>query len=207
MNSLVSHINASYSEEQLKVTKEFKKDESVYQQGDPAVKYYRVVRGIVIIGSITEEGKMIFKSLIHEGEFFGDEVIGGLNTRLNFALAFSNEILIEEYKESNFWHSLNHQKTVLQSALRRNLTLQSIMESNASLSVEERVKQFLKELASKKSIKLLTSEQMVRMHLKHKEIAFICNSSRQCVSSIISSFQKQGKLRMDRSSFVISPEF
>ena len=95
MNSLVNHINASYSEEQLKVTKEFKKDESVYQQGDPAVKYYRVVRGIVIIGSITEEGKMIFKSLIHEGEFFGDEVIGGLNTRLNFALAFSNEILIK----------------------------------------------------------------------------------------------------------------
>ena len=69
------------------------------------------------------------------------------------------------------------------------------------------MKNFLKSLASKKAIKLLTGEQMVRMHVKHKELAFACNSSRQCVSSILSKFQKLGKIKMDRSSFILAPRF
>lgn len=207
MNATVNYISNPISEQILKITKDFKKDESIYQQGDNAAKYYKVVSGIVVIGSITAEGKMVFKSLIHEGEYFGDEVVSGLEERVNFAQAFSKELVIEEYKSQDFWEFPSHQREVLKSSLNRNLDVQHTMEVNSSLTVEDRVKNFLKSLASKKAIKLLTGEQMVRMHVKHKELAFVCNSSRQCVSSIVSQFQKSGQIRMDRASFILSPSF
>ena len=207
MNSSINKANNYVVEDILKVAKEYNKDQYVYQQGDSAVKYYRVVRGIVVLGTITSEGKMVYKSLVHEGEYFGDEVVSGLLERVNFAQVFSKELILEEYKESNFWSFTNHQKEVLKSSLERNLNIQSTLEVNSSSTVEERVKNFLKSLASKKAINLLTGEQMVRMHVKHKELAFACNSSRQCVSSILSKFQKLGKIKMDRSSFILAPGF
>lgn len=207
MNVSLNYINDQNSEQILKITKEFKKDENVYRQGDNAVKYFKVVSGIVVIGSITSEGKMVFKSLVHEGEYFGDEVVSGLEERVNFAQAFSKEVVIEEHKAQDFWSFPNHQKEVLESSLGRNLNIQNTMEVNSSLTVEDRVKNFLRELARKKAIKLLTGEKMVRMHVKHKELAFACNSSRQCVSSIVSKFQKSGEIRMDRAAFILSPNF
>jgi CRP/FNR family nitrogen fixation transcriptional regulator len=207
MNISREYISNTNQPEILKVTKSFRKDEAVYQQGDSAIKYYKVISGIVVIGSYTAEGKMIYKSLFHEGGFFGDEVINGLEERVNFALAFSKDLVIEEYKQDSFWINQFHQKEVLKSSLHRNLDIQHTMEVNSSMAVEDRVRNFLKGLADKKSIKLLTGEVMVRMHVKHKELAFACNSSRQCVSSIISKFQKTGELRMDRTSFVLSSNF
>lgn len=207
MNASVNYISVDNPQELLTITKQFKKDQPVYQQGDIAVKYYKVVSGIVAIGSYTSEGKMIFKSLVHEGEFFGDEVVNGLTERVNFAVAFSKEVILEEYKADDFWRVAQHQREVLKSSMNRNLSIQTTMEVNSSLSVEDRVKNFLKNLAEKKAIKLLTGEKMVRMHVKHKELAFVCNSSRQCVSSIVSNFQKNGDIKMDRSSFILSPSF
>lgn len=207
MNISREYISNTNQPEILKVTKSFRKDEAVYQQGDSAIKYYKVISGIVVIGSYTAEGKMIYKSLVHEGGFFGDEVINGLEERVNFALAFSKDLVIEEYKQDSFWINQFHQKEVLKSSLHRNLDIQHTMEVNSSMAVEDRVRNFLKGLADKKSIKLLTGEVMVRMHVKHKELAFACNSSRQCVSSIISKFQKTGELRMDRTSFILSSNF
>ena len=110
MNASVDYISAQGSEKVLKITKEFKKNENIYQQGDKAVKYFKVISGIVVIGSYTAEGKMVFKSLVHEGEYFGDEVVSGLEERANFAMAFSKEVLLEEHKAADFWSFPNHQK-------------------------------------------------------------------------------------------------
>lgn len=191
----------------LSVTKSFLKDEYVFQQGDEAVKYYKVVQGVVVIGSYSIEGKLIFKGLVHEGEYFGDEVVAGQTERLNFAFSLSKELVIEEYKSENFWNNEAHQMEVLRSALKRNNAIQNVMEINTTYAVEMRVKTFLKSLANDKGIRLLTGEIMVRIHIKHRELAFICNSSRQCVSAILSSFQKDGILKMDRSSFILTPDF
>ncbi len=207
MNASVNYINTQETDKVLNITKEFKKNENIYQQGDTAAKYYKVISGIVVIGSFTAEGKMVFKSLVHEGEYFGDEVVSGLEERANFAMAFSKDVILEEHKASDFWSFPNHQKEVLKSSMERNLNIQNTMEVNSSLTVEDRVKSFLKKLADKKAINLLTGEKMVRMHVKHKELAFAVNSSRQCVSSIVSKFQKSGLIRMDRSSFILSAEF
>ena len=207
MNISRSYTSNTNQEEILKVTKSFRKDQAVYEQGDSAIRYYKVISGIVVIGSYTTEGKMVYKSLVHENEFFGDEVVSGLEQRVNFALAFSKDLVIEEYKQDSFWINQFHQKEVLKSSLHRNLNTQHTMEVNSSMAVEDRVRHFLIGLADKKSIKLLTGELMVRMHVKHKELAFACNSSRQCVSSIISKFQKEGGLRMERTSFILSSDF
>jgi CRP-like cAMP-binding protein len=147
---------------------------------------------------------MIFKSLVHEGEYFGDEVVSGLEERNNFAISFSKEVGIEEYRYGDFWENSEHQKEVLQSSLKRNQNIQRTMEVNSSLTVEDRVIRFFKDLAQQKAIKLLTGDLMIRMHVKHKELAFICNSSRQCVSSIVSQLQKTGSIKMDRSSIILT---
>lgn len=200
-----SRVNSS--QDLLTLTKVFSKDECVYQQGDAAAKYFKVIEGVVILGSYSLDGKMIFKGLIYEGEFFGDEVAAGQEGRLNFAMALSKELVVEEYKEADFWNNPDHQKQVLYSSLKRNNNIQKVMEVNTSFPVEQRVKNFLKDLAKVKGIKLLTGEVMVRMHIKHRELAFICNSSRQCVSAIVSKFQKDGAVKMDRSSFILGSNF
>ncbi len=206
MNTSHAILTSTNKVEILKIAKSFKKDQNVYHQGDKAVKYYKVKSGIIAIGNYTEEGKMVFKCIIQDGEYFGDEVVSGLEERMNFALAFSKEVEIEEYRYTDFWENSDHQKEVLQSNLKRNLSIQKTMEVNSSLTVEQRVIRFFKELADKKAIKLLTGDLMIRMHVKHKELAFICNSSRQCVSSIVSHLQKDGLIKMDRSSIILTPE-
>lgn len=209
MNSTNSYFESSVNSPQdiLTLTKAFSKDQYVYQQGDSAAKYFKVIEGVVVLGSYSLDGKMIFKGLIHEGEFFGDEVASGQEERLNFAMALSKELVVEEYKHSDFWSNSDHQKQVLYSSLKRNNNIQKVMEVNTSFSVEQRVKNFLKDLAQIKGIKLLTGEVMVRMHVKHRELAFICNSSRQCISAIVSKFQKDGLVKMDRSSFILNSNF
>lgn len=206
MNTSHALISSTNNNEILKIAKNFSKDEHIYLQGDKAVKYYKVQSGIIAIGNFTEDGKMVFKCLVQEGDFFGDEVASGLEERTNFAIAFSKEVEIEEYRYTDFWGNSEHQKDVLQSSLKRNQSIQKTMEVNSSLTVEERVIRFFKDLAEKKAIKLLTGDLMIRMHVKHKELAFICNSSRQCVSSIVSHLQKDGLIRMDRSSIVLTPQ-
>lgn len=207
MNASINYSTTQKSEDLLKLTKDFKKDAYIFQQGDSAVKYYKIVSGIVLIGTYTEEGKMVFKTLVHEGGYFGDEVVSGLEERANFAMAFSKEVVVEEHKSTDFWSFPQHQKEVMFSSLQRNLNIQKTMEVNSSKSVEERVKFFLNTIADNKAIKLLTGDLMVRMHIKHKELALVVNSSRQCVSSIISNFQKMGALKMDRSSIIITDKF
>ena len=123
MNISRAYISNTNQEEVLKVTKSFKKDQAVYQQGDNAVKYYKVISGIVVIGSYTAEGKMVYKSLVHENGFFGDEVVSGLEERVNFALAFSKDLVIEEYKQDSFWINQFHQKEVTSLAKSQALPL------------------------------------------------------------------------------------
>lgn len=206
MNASLNYDSAEINKI-LKVAKSFSKDENIYTQGERSLKYYRVASGIVALGMYTEEGKMIFKSLVHEGDYFGDEVVSGLEERNNFAIAFTKEVQIEEYRTSDFWSNIDHQKEVLASSLKRNLSIQKTMEVNSSLTVEERVLKFFRDLANQKAVKLLTGQLLVRMHVKHKELAFICNSSRQCVSSIVSNLQKSGKIKMDRSSIILDTNF
>lgn len=208
-NTMNASLNYTSTENNkiLKVAKSFSKDQNIYAQGDTSVKYYRVTNGIVAIGMYTSEGKMIFKSLVHEGEYFGDEVVCGLEERNNFAIAFTKDVQIEEYRTSDFWSNIDHQKEVLASGMKRNLSIQKTMEVNSSLTVEERVIKFFKDLADRKAVKLLTGQLLVRMHIKHKELAFICNSSRQCVSTIISNLQKSGKIKMDRSTILLDQNF
>ena len=189
------------------VQKKFSKSNWIYNQGQEAIKFYKVVKGIVLLGSITDDGKEIFKTIIHEGQYFGEETVFGGQNRLSYAQAFSTEVEVEEYTIEEFWKERTFQQEVMNSFLISSYGVQSTMERNSIVGIDIRLKKFLISLSDNVSIPLLTGEKMIRLSIRHRELAFICNTSRQSVSTILSQWQKSGIIKMDRQNIVLSPEF
>lgn len=200
------NVNEPQSITAVHIQKTYKKNELVYSQKQEALKFYRVTKGIVLIGNISDDGKEIFKTLVHEGQFFGEEAIMGHGYRLNYAQSFAADVEIEEYNASYFWSETSFQKEVLDSIFRTNMGIQFTMESNSIVGIDVRLKKFLIGLADFHAIQLLTGEKMIRLGIRHRELALICNTSRQSISSIISNWQKEGLLKMDRQNIILSSE-
>jgi CRP-like cAMP-binding protein len=189
------------------IQKRFSKSKFIYNQEQEAIKFYKVSKGIVLLGNFTDDGKEIFKTLVHEGQFFGEEAVFGGRSRMTYAQAFSSEVEIEEYTLEDFWNSKSFQQQVMSSLLISNYGVQSTMERNSIVGIDIRLKKFLENLSSMVAIPLLTGEKMIRLGIRHRELAFICSTSRQSVSTILSNWQKLGLIKMDRQNIVLSPEF
>lgn len=179
------------------------KDTVIYYDDDLASCFYLVKEGKIKITRKSNSGKEIILALLGPGEVFGELSIAGQEEREEVATT-SEDALICLFKVGDFQGLMaNNPKLSLQLTKLIGLRLKKIQRRLESLmfrTSEERIKDFLKELADEFGYKIAISpgEIAIPIRLTHDDIGKLTATSRQTVSSVLKSLEKKGIITYDR---------
>lgn len=184
----------------------FKKNEFIYFPNEHARYIYMISDGRVKIGSYTDDGKEIIKSILGTGEIFGEMVLTGEETRSDFALAMDKEtticmISLEDMKNlmaENKEFSLKVYK-IIGLRMRK---LERKIESLVFKDARTRIVEFIHEAAAWKGQKV-GFETMIKTKLTHKDIADLTGTSRQTVTTVMNELKDKNLINFNRKQILI----
>jgi len=171
-----------------------KKTEYLFKSGDTLSFVYILIKGSVKVGMPTSNGKILLKEISYQNELVGENFMSGLTSRREFAQALED---IEFFKiPTPFFKSLLENNPLLCQALtqifiQKLANLESRMSNFVFKKAQNRIIEFLKDLAKIKGIKIGFDEILVHHGLSHKEIAFITDTSRQTVARVLGELKRK----------------
>lgn len=183
-----------------------KKNEYIYFPEDPSSSIYFLKKGRVKIGTYSDEGKEIIKTILGPGEVFGELSIVGEGKRKDFAMALDKEVVIcalsledmQEMMGNNSGLSMKVTKLIgfrLQKSERR---LESLIFKDA----RTRIIDFIKDMAEEKG-RAIGKEILVKHFLTHQDIANLTATSRQTVTTVLNDLKEKNLLHLERNQFLI----
>ncbi len=170
-----------------------KKDEVIYRNGDEIANVYVVQKGSIKLGSNIDSSRSIIKQLAHDGELFGENILGKENQRKDFAQALSDSQVITIPKltfEDLLLKNSEFSASIVSQVLNRLAELEQRISDFVYKKAQKRIEGFLKKLAFKKGIKIGFDEILVKHSLSHSDIAFLTDTSRQTVSRVLGELKR-----------------
>ena len=185
--------------------KTFKKGEYIYLPDEFSDKIFFLTDGRVKIGTYSDSGKEITKSILTTGEVFGELAMVGETTRRDFALAMEETMVclmtIEEMKSLMREH--NGLSLFLMKVMgSRVLEMEQRLESLVFKDSRTRIIEFLESLATKRGQRV-GYEMLVRKFLTHQEIANLTATSRQTVTTVLNELRNKNILIFNRRRLLI----
>ena len=98
--------------EEKQPTATYKKDQFIYFPNEPSGYIYMIAQGRVKIGSYSDEGKEIIKTILTAGEMFGEMALAGQDKRTDFAQAMDNDVLICSMSIEDMQHLMKDDQTL-----------------------------------------------------------------------------------------------
>jgi len=187
------------------VLKKVKKGEFVYFPHDTCTKIYFVKSGRVKVGAYSAAGKELLKTVVYEGEIFGELGLLGKQKRNEFAQSMEvceyYTIALEEVQKlmnTNLQFNIHLTQLVGKKLIRA----QKRLESQLFKDTRTRVIEFLRDLAQENGVPI-GYELLVRRFFTHQEIANFTGASRQTVTTILNELRAQNFIYFDRSKLLI----
>jgi len=188
----------------LGIVKELKKGEFVFSEEDSVFKVYRLKKGMIMLGGSLENQLPSFTHFVHQGEFFGVEGMFNIDQRTNSAQVLSDNVEIEEFNLSTMKHNLDVKSEVVQNYMLQADRVQCTLLRNSTLDLKTRLKAVLKGIGEGFGSKLMNGEVLIRTHLKHRELAFICNATRQSITTQLTQLSKHNYVNIDKNSILLT---
>lgn len=195
--------------EKFTVTHKHSKGEHIYFPEDSSTDVYFVTAGRVKIGKNSNSGKESIKSIVYEGEMFGE--MGFVESdnqkkRRDFAQAMEDDTLVciisyENLQRIIDMHPVLNEKVIQRITQRLKRTekrLESIMFKDARTRLVEFIKELAKDLG-----KPVGHEILVKHRLTHQEIANITAISRQKVTTLLNELKNENLIHLERKSLLI----
>ena len=184
----------------------FSKGEFIYFPNEPVQNIYMIAEGRVKIGTYSDDGKEVIKSILTVGEMFGELALAGEEKRTDFAQAMDTQtkvcpMTIEEMQglmAENADLTLKMYK-LLGLRLRK---LERKIESLVFKDARTRIIEFLREAAEWKG-KKVGYETMIPTRLTHKDIAQLTGTSRQTVTTILNDLKEKNIINFNRRQILI----
>lgn len=188
------------------VMKSAEKNQFIYFPEEPSKVIYFLKRGRVKIGSYSEDGKEILKTVLYPGEVFGEIGILGESKRRDFAIAMDKDtrlctLSIEEMKQimsGNSELSLAVTKMIGEKLRKVELKLESVIFKDA----RTRVVDLIKEMGESYGVKV-GEETLIKHNLTHQDIANLTATSRQTVTTILNELKELDLIYMERNRFLV----
>ncbi len=184
----------------------YKKNEFVYFPNEHSTTIYLIASGRVKIGGYTSNGDEMVKSILGEGDIFGELALAGEEKRTDFAQILDNDSSV---CQMNIEHMqalmLNNKPLNLKIYKLIGLRLKKLerrIESMVFKDARTRIVDFLKELAEEKGIKV-GFEIMIRNHYAHKDIASLTATSRQTVTTTLNDLKEKNLINFNRRQILI----
>jgi CRP-like cAMP-binding protein len=183
-----------------------KKKEPVYLPGDPSRQVYLLKSGRVKVSKITDDGKEITLALLKPGDIFGELEALDETPRDTMAEALE-DIQLCVIQREDFMRMLEAKPDLsirltklMGFRLRR---IESRIEELVCRDVPARLAHLLLEI-SKEFGRQEADGIRLEIRLTHQEIANLIGSTRETVSATLGAFRRQGLLRLDERSILIS---
>jgi CRP-like cAMP-binding protein len=189
------------------VLKTYKKKDIIYFPEDDANKLYIIHTGKVKISRVSNKGKELILAILGEGEVFGELSITNEGLREEMAEALEESDIFVINTNDFIDATRNNPKFNLSVTKLIGLRLKKIQNRLESLyfkNTEERIKNFIKDMAEEHGRKLITGDEIeIKLKLKHEDIAKLTATTRQSVTTILSHLEKDGIILYDRNRILI----
>ena len=189
------------------VDKETSKKEVVHFSDDSADRIYFLKQGKVKISKYSTDDKEMILSILGPGEIFGETGVMGEKSYGTVAEVIEDAIIcslrigqLEEMLKLN--SAFNFSVTKLIGL--RYLKVQSRLESLVFKTAPQRIRGFIKEMADEHGKTLANgTEIVVKLKLKHEDIAKLTATTRQSVTTELNSLEKNGTILFDRKRILV----
>ena len=183
------------------------KKEVIHFSDDSANKIYFLKKGKVKISKYSEDDKEMILSVLGPGEIFGETGVMGAESYGTVAEVMEDAIvcslsinqlnmMLEKNPAFNF--------SVTKFIGLRYMKVQSRLESLVFKTAPERIREFIKEMADEHGKTLANgTEIMVKLKLKHEDIAKLTATTRQSVTTELNNLEKDGVIMYDRKQILI----
>lgn len=185
--------------------KGYKKGEYIFLPDESSDKVFFITEGRVKIGTYGESGKEITKTILSEGEVFGELSLIGEERRRDFAYAMEDTqtciLTVAELKA--LMRDYNGLSLFLMKIMgSRVLEMEQRLESLVFKDSRTRIVEFLRELAEKRGQRV-GYETVVRRFMTHQEIANLTATSRQTVTTVLNELRNKNILTFNRRRLLI----
>ncbi len=178
----------------------------LYMPDELSSTVFFLVKGTVKIGTHSNDGKEVIKTILHPFAMFGELGIVGEKQRQDFARAMNEEVhfftlKVEDFKKlmrSNHQLSLN----ILSLMGERLRKAENRLESLIFKDARTRIIDFLKDNAAERG-RRVGYEMLFKHSLTQQDIANITGTSRQTVTSVLNELRKENLIYFNRRSILI----
>jgi len=184
----------------------YDKGQFIYFENEPSEQIYMIADGRVKIGSYSQGGKEITKTILSKGEVFGELALAGEGTRQDFAQALTDDTVVCPMNIDLMQQLMLQNKSLSLKIFKligfRFRKLERRLESLVFKDARTRVVEFIREMAEERGQKV-GFEIMVKNQLTHQDIANLTGTSRQTVTTILNELRDQNLINFDRRKILI----
>jgi len=186
--------------------KKIKKFDYLYNIGESSDFVCFLVKGIVKIGSLSDDGREVIKSILHPMAMFGELSLVGESHRKDFAIAMNEEVHIYALKTRDFQRLIATNQRLCVSLMnyigKRLREVESKLEDLVFKDARARIIDFIKESAEKRG-RRVGFEMLFKHCLTQQDIANITGTSRQTVTSVLNDLKRSDLIYFNRRSILI----
>ena len=188
---------------------EFKKKPKysfIYLPDEPSDSVFFLLKGTIKIGTHSNEGKEIIKSLIHPKAMFGELGLIGEEKRQDFAQALKEEVHIYTLKIEDFRRLMKSNYELCDRIMsqfgNRLMRAENKLESLIFKDARTRIIEFIRDSVLKRG-RRIGYEMLLKHSLTHQDIANITCTSRQTVTLVLNELRKSDLIYFNRGKILV----
>jgi len=207
-NSLLKELSEGELEEMeaKAVMKTAEKDSYIYFPNEPSKVIFFLKEGRVKIGSYSNDGREIIKTILYPGEMFGELGLVGVEKRNDWAKAMDDNVRFCTLSVEDALEIMRHNPEfnikVTKQIGDRLVKLERKMESLIFKDSRTRIVDFIRDLGREKGRKI-GFETLIEHNLTHQDIANLTATSRQTVTTVLNELKAANQINFDRKSILI----
>jgi len=191
------------------VVKQFKKNEIILFRGDSNKYIYIIFDGEVKVSQASEDGKEIILAIHQSGEIFGEaSLVAEVNSPA--IVEATKDTLCAIISKNDFYsiiasysEILEHLLQILSSRLCQSWELIHLLNFN---NAPQRIKTLLMMLA-KRYGRRAEEETILNVRLTHQSIANMTGLTRETVTRVIDTWQRNGDISIKNKLIQLNPNF
>lgn len=181
----------------------YKKSDYIYFEEDAASKIYLIDKGKVKIGYYTEKGEEVIKSILTEGEIFGEKAILGVDKRNEFAQSIDNSTSICPVTKDTMFDLMRENQSISFKIYKfigfRIKKLERRLQLLLFKDTKTRLLEFLNEMCEEFGHNCPdTGDKVIEHPYTQKDIASLIGTSRPTLNSLMNELKEDKIINFNR---------
>ncbi len=182
----------------------------VYSSGSSSDNVYFLVKGMVKIAILSEQGREAIKSILDAPGMFGEQAITCGIFHDEFAVTMQEGAVVLELGIKDFRELMEKNPMVSQKIIsflgKKVKQIEKRLESQIFKNARDRIIDFIKESACKRGYRV-GYDWFLKRNLTQQEIANYTGTSRQTVTEVFNELKKANQIYFTRNKILIRDSF